>query len=421
MRIRGLIYLSVAMLVSSVVCTLWLLQRNDLNNQVDIVAANEIVKLVERHWPSVEASHFQNSDEAVFSVIDAKGGLIYQSHQEADSSLNEALKNRSIILDVIVEGEAVGKVLIYDSYESIVQEVKQQLIIALLLIFTMIALFLVMYIIYIHRVIFKPFKQLEQFAQHVARGNLDIPLHMMKNNPFGAFTESFDMMREELAAARQSEYEANRSKKELVASLSHDIKTPVSTIKAVSELMLLRAEDEKSIKQLNTILSKSEQIHLLVTDMFHATLEELNELKVIVTEEPSTALVPMIESVNYDNRIRCGDITECMLLTDLNRLQQVIDNVVSNAYKYAGTSVAIEAQMNNEFLELHISDYGPGIKEDEIPLMFNKFYRGSNAEGHSGSGLGLYISKYLMNKTKGHIYGFNHENGFTVVLQIKMV
>lgn len=421
MRIRGLIYLSVAMLVSSVVCTLWLLQRNDLNNQVDIVAANEIVKLVERHWPSVEAGHFQNSDEAVFSVIDAKGGLIYQSHQEADSSLNEALKNRSIILDVIVKGEAVGKVLIYDSYESIVQEVKQQLIIALLLIFTMIALFLVMYIIYIHSVIFKPFKQLEQFAQHVARGNLDIPLHMMKNNPFGAFTESFDMMREELAAARQSEYEANRSKKELVASLSHDIKTPVSTIKAVSELMLLRAEDEKSIKQLNTILSKSEQIHLLVTDMFHATLEELNELKVIVTEEPSTALVPMIESVNYDNRIRCGDIPECMLLTDLNRLQQVIDNVVSNAYKYAGTSVAIEAQMYNEFLELHISDYGSGIKEDEIPLMFNKFYRGSNAEGHSGSGLGLYISKYLMNKMKGHIYGFNHENGFTVVLQIKMV
>ena len=90
--------------------------------------------------------------------------------------------------------------------------------------------------------VFKPFKKLQSFAVNVARGNLDIPLKMDKNNPFGAFTESFDIMREELAAARQSEYAANRSKKELVASLSHDIKTPVASIKAVSELMLMRAD-----------------------------------------------------------------------------------------------------------------------------------------------------------------------------------
>ena len=111
-------------------------------------------------------------------------------------------------------------------------------------------------------------------------------------------------MREELAAARQSEYAANRSKKELVASLSHDIKTPVASIKAVTELMLIRAADDKVIKQLNTIYSKAEQINLLVTDMFHATLEELQELKVTVTEELSIVLDGMLANVNYDDQIK---------------------------------------------------------------------------------------------------------------------
>ena len=139
---------------------------------------------------------------------------------------------------------------------------------------------------------------------------------MDKNNYFGAFTESFDLLREELDAARQREYESNRSKKELVATLSHDIKTPVASIKAVSELMLMQAKDEKVIKQVNTIYSKAEQINLLVTDMFHATLEELQQLKLTVTEESSEILVDMIENVNYDHQIEYEPIPQCIILMD---------------------------------------------------------------------------------------------------------
>lgn len=419
MRMKGLIYISVAMLIISIALSVLLLHKNNADIQVDVVAVNELVKMVEQHWPDVATGSY-SATGLDFTVVNAKGELIFQSSEAADASINEAIKNRSTVVDIAVNQETVGKVMIHNNYDMVIAESKRQLATALIIIAVVISLFLITYTAYIHHIIFKPFKQLEQFAQHIARGNLDIPLHMVKNNPFGAFTESFDLMREELAAARQSEYEANRSKKELVASLSHDIKTPVSSIKAISELMLLRAEDEKTIKQLNTIYAKSEQIHLLVTDMFHATLEELNELKVDPSEELSTILYAMIESVNYDDRIHCGTIPECMLRTDSTRLQQVIDNVVNNSYKYAGTAVTIHANMTNEFLELHISDEGKGVQEEEIPLVFRKFYRGSNAEGQSGSGLGLYISKYLMNKMQGDIYCFNHERGFTVVLQIQL-
>jgi len=257
-------------------------------------------------------------------------------------------------------------------------------------------------------------------AVNVARGNFDVPLTMTKNNYFGAFTESFDLLREELGCARQREYESNRSKKELVATLSHDIKTPIASIKAVSELMLMQAKDDKVIKQVNTIYSKAEQIDLLVTDMFHATLEELQQLKLTVTEESSAVLVDMIENVNYDHKIVYDPIPQCIILTDSLRMQQVIDNIISNSYKYAGTMVKIKSQVNRDCLELYIHDFGTGISEEELPLLFNKYYRGRNIEGKNGSGLGLYISKYFMENMYGQISCYNREDGFTVVLKIKL-
>ena len=174
------------------------------------------------------------------------------------------------------------------------------------------------------------------------------------------------------------------------------------------------------IKQLNTIYSKAEQINLLVTDMFHATLEELQELKVTVTEELSIVLDGMIANVNYDDQIKCDPIPACMILTDVMRLRQVLDNILSNSYKYAGTSVTIASHVNHTHLEIHIMDYGSGMGSDELPLVFNKFYRGNNAEGKSGSGLGLYISKYLMQNMLGDIECHNRDDGFTVTLKIKL-
>jgi histidine kinase len=288
------------------------------------------------------------------------------------------------------------------------------------LIFGVLMIFSILYIIYIYRTILKPFQQLQNFASSVARGNLDIPLNMDKNNYFGAFTESFDLLREELGCARQREYESNRSKKELVATLSHDVKTPVASIKAISELMLMQANEDKVIKQVNTIYSKAEQIDLLVTDMFHATLEELQQLKLTVTEVSSEMLVDMIENVNYDDQIFYDPIPQCIILTDPVRMQQVIDNIISNSYKYAGTKVIIKSQIYQGYLELHVIDFGSGISEEELPLLFNKYYRGRNVKGKNGSGLGLYISKYFMENMYGQISCYNRENGFTVVLKIKL-
>ena len=389
--------------------------------EVDLVAINDVVKTAEKNWYQISEDTFRNRDiYQPFSIIDSDEFVLYETEGNHFNNLYEAIKNRDTIMDVKKNNEVVGKLIIHNNEQNLVQQMKNEFITVHSIIFSILIIISILYITYLYKTLIKPFQQLQLFAANVARGNLEVPLNMKKNNYFGAFTESFDLLREELDAARQREYESNRSKKELVATLSHDIKTPVASIKAVSELMLLQAKDEKIIKQVNTIYTKAEQIDLLVTDMFHATLEGLQQLKLTVSEQSSEILVQMIENVNYDHQIEYDPIPQCILLMDPVRMQQVIDNVISNSYKYAGTKIIIVSEINQGYLELHINDYGPGINEEEIPLLFNKYYRGKNVQGKSGSGLGLYISKYFMEHMDGHIHCYNRQDGFTVIIKIKL-
>ncbi|MNO83922.1 Alkaline phosphatase synthesis sensor protein PhoR [compost metagenome] len=387
----------------------------------DRVAINTIVKLTEQNWDQLDPNLYTESPYD-FAIIDASDTIRYQTENAISVTVNEAINNRDTLIDVFVQDKMVGKVIINNDYRTIFVHMKQQFIqvsILMLLLLTILGIF---YIWFLNRSILRPFDKMQQFAKHIARGDLEVPLEMDRNHLFGAFTESFDMMREELAAARHSEYLANKSKKELVASLSHDIKTPVASLKAITELMLVSASDEKTNRQLNTLYAKADQIDRLVTDMFHSTLEELNELKVSLTEENSHLLSEIINNINFYERISAASVPDCIITVDPLRLQQVIDNVVNNSYKYAnsGTPIDITFEIRDHYLEVDILDYGPGVPEEELPLIFNKFFRGSLAVNQNGAGLGLYISRYMMQKMQGEIMCSNRQNGFTVKLIIPL-
>ncbi|NOU81859.1 HAMP domain-containing protein [Paenibacillus sp. LMG 31459] len=385
----------------------------------DRVAINSIVKLTEQNWGAVRGDMYPESPYD-FAVVDSSDILLYQSAAGIAGSVNEAINHRDTLIDVTVQDLVVGKVIIHNDYSAVFSRLKLNFTLVSAAALLLLILLCLAYILQLNRMIFRPFRQMQRFAKHIAKGELDIPLEMDQDNMFGAFTESFDLMREELAAARHNEYLANKSKQELVASLSHDIKTPVSSIKAITELMLLSADNDKVSRQLNTLYAKADQIDHLVTDMFHATMEELNELQVNTTEEPSTLLAVLIENANYYEQITAAPIPECLLSTDPLRLQQVIDNVVNNSYKYAGTAIDVACETVEGFLVMQFTDYGPGVPGDELPLLFNKFYRGSRAVHQSGSGLGLYISRYLMRKMHGDIVCYSSGNGFIVKLLIPL-
>ena len=94
-------------------------------------------------------------------------------------------------------------------------------------------------------------------------------------------------------------------------------------------------------------------------------------------------------------------VPPCLLHVDRSRLSQIVGNVLSNSYKYAGTAIDIGYRLREGYLEMTVRDYGAGVPEQEIGLVTTKYYRGKNAAGKDGSGLGLYIASLLMEKMGG--------------------
>ncbi|MDE7107353.1 MAG: HAMP domain-containing histidine kinase, partial [Clostridiales bacterium] len=245
-------------------------------------------------------------------------------------------------------------------------------------------------------------------------------LEMDRGNLFGAFTESFDIMRSELKKARLAEAAAQQSKKELVAKLSHDIKTPIASIKAVSEVGLAVTKNAKDKSNYTQIINKSDQINTLVTNLFTATLEELEQLTVTPTSIDSRRVKELLENADYLHRAVIPDMPECLVYADGLRLQQVFDNIFANSYKYANTGIAVAVERRDDCIDVVIEDEGGGVNSEELLTLKEKFKRGSNSANIEGAGLGLYISDYFMHEIGGALDIANGENGLKVTVTIPL-
>lgn len=333
----------------------------------------------------------------------------------------QAVSHSDVILDLTDDEDNIIGKIIYSTQKDAYEKDRRLLEITLFVILGVVFAFGYIILLFIWTKVIRPFQRMQFFANEVARGNLDFKLPMIKDNYFGAFTESFDLLREELKIAREQEYLANQSKKELVAELSHDIKTPLSTIKANCELIEVTSKDESVLNRINVINGKTETIEQLVDNLFHATLEELQVLKVEPTEESTENILYMIDNMtSYGDVIMENELPGCLVWMDKLRFGQVIDNIFFNSYKYAGTAIHVSFENKDDGIVIKIADEGPGVPEEELPLVAEKFYRGKNSTGKQGSGLGLFLAKNFMQEMKGDLNYYNR-NGFVVELFLMRV
>jgi len=401
--------------------SIFYLFRNASESKLDPVEVNDIVESVSEQWGKLDASKLPCLEYKIdYVVINENGTVIAATRNGLDESINTGITNRDTVIDIRNGETQVGKVILYNDTSKRWLTYRKNLFVLTSAIVVFIILFILIYGLYVDRLIFRPFRKLQAFAKNVAEGDFDIPLTMDKGNMFGAFTESFDLLRDELSQAKMNEEKAKQSKKELVASLSHDIKTPVSSIMAVSELMAVKTKDEGQRKQLEIINTKADQINALITNMFNATLEEMQELSVNVTAQPSDILYSIISQADYNNQSLISPIPECKILVDKLRLTQVVDNIIINSYKYAVTNIDVSLLIEGEYLRIDFTDYGTGVSDEEVWRLLHKFFRASNSKGKNGAGLGLYISKYLMNKMGGEIRCENIPGGFCVRIYLRI-
>lgn len=413
MKIRIIaILFTLVMLISGLV--MWLKIDRKKAPPLDMLALNTM-------RDEIENKLLDGADiEALESEYDCD--IILVSDIDYVSVNNYFIREGYAVFDYMEDGVIAGKIAFdpgIDEHQDMIRNEKTILILVFAVAYVtgMILLFVVWYFY------MRPFKKLSNFASSVSKGNLDLPLNIDRHNYFGAFTESFDRMREELKLSSEREAAANRSKQELVAEISHDLKSPVATIKATCEVMELKHDDPDVRDKVAVIKSKASSVEQLIDNMFRATLDDLDELKVNPREESSLIIGGMLNDLRFYGTVeQKGQIPECLILVDKLRLEQVIDNIASNSFKYAETPLEVEFSSDKDSIRVILSDRGPGVPEDELAMLTAKFYRGTDASGSGkdGSGLGLYLALLFMEKMGGGLELRNREGGgFTAEVIIR--
>ncbi|MER2172767.1 MAG: sensor histidine kinase, partial [Psychrobacillus psychrodurans] len=205
MKIKLLMCMILVVFAIGITFSIIIINKKDIS-KVDLVAINDVVKTVEKNWGQVSEETFYYSDiKQPFSIIDHLENVIYQTPGNHFNDIYEAIENRDTFIDLKQNNEIVGKIIIRNNEQELMDQMKRELVISVSFIFGLLAIFSIFYLYYINRTLLKPFQQLQYFAVNVARGNLEMPLKMDENNYFGAFTESFDLLRDELDASRQRE------------------------------------------------------------------------------------------------------------------------------------------------------------------------------------------------------------------------
>jgi signal transduction histidine kinase len=396
-------------------------------NEDNVLILNDITKLAEENWPDLSAVG-SNKYPVDYVILDQNSQVLKDSRGPSAGrgmSVEDAVKNRYPYAYVIVNNNVTGCVILLDNGRKTIDSMRNAMTAGFAVTGLILAAGAIVYGIYIKKNIIDPFRKMEKFAGKVAEGNLDEPLLIEKNNMFGSFSESFDIMREELSASKQRELALQKKERETVASLSHDLKTPVTGIKLTAELLKakqeMKGDDGDMIDKLDNIYKKADEIDVLITDLLSSTLEDLGEFKVSCMDEPSSVLSDILSKYDDKGLVVEDKRPDVIINIDSKRMGQVIGNIINNSYKYADSKIDVHYEIVDDFLEMSIKDYGPGVPEDEIALITNKFYRGKKQEESKaeGSGLGLYIANILMQKMNGEMIPSN-DGGFKVTLLIPL-
>lgn len=415
---RRTFLISLILVFTAEIASVLMLAAQNTDQTQDTILVNEALQTVQNDWNTIE--RHQNKTDLDYVVLHADGTVLFKTRAGLSESINNAISHRDTILDIQINGSAVGKMIIYNDMEKRIQSRDQTVLLILLAAIILQCIICGGYTIYLNRTVIKPFHTLKGFAQRIAGGNLDIPLEMDRHNLFGAFTESFDIMRCELRKARLAEAEANASKKELVAKLSHDIKTPVASIKAASEVGAALTNSEKTKANYTQIIRKADQINTLINNLFTATLEELSQLPVTPEDMDAKEVKTLLENSDYLHRAVIPDIPDCLIYADILRLQQVFDNIFANSYKYADTAITLSIGTEGRQLKIVMEDSGGGVPAEELSFLKEKFRRGSNAGNTDGAGLGLYISDYFMRNMHGELILENGAYGLKITVAIPL-
>ncbi len=289
----------------------------------------------------------------------------------------------------------------------------------------------------VSRSILTPINKLSIAAKKISKGDLEYSIQSNKKDELGELTNTFEAMRIKLKDAKEAQLQYEQNRQELIASISHDLKTPLTSIKGYITGIQdgVAHTPEKLKKYLDTIYKTANDMDELIDELFLYSKLDLqkvpfhfekvdlytffadfvDELSFHLEKEQGTAMLVANREDSY------------LVKADRDKLKRAVTNIVQNSLKYINKNkkkikVFLTSEPNHVTVE--IRDNGMGIKKEDLPHIFESFYRIDTSRNSStgGSGLGLSIVKKIIEGHDGHVWTQSElEKGTSIYFTLKKV
>lgn len=300
---------------------------------------------------------------------------------------------------------------------------------AILLILLLTALLLVLWI---YQGILTPLRKLQTAMKTIKEGNLDFKVEAEREDEIGELTRDFEEMRQRLKDNAEEKINSEKENRILISNITHDLKTPITAIKGYVEGIIDGVADtpEKMDKYIRTIYNKANELNLLLNELTLYSNIDTNRIpynfqKINVAdyfndcvEELGMDLEAKNIALSYFNYAQ----EDILIIADPEQLRRVIYNIVGNSIKYMDKDkvrcfVNIRIKDVGDFIQVEIEDNGKGIAAQDLPYIFDRFYRADASRNSStgGSGIGLSIVKKIIEDHGGKIWATSKEATGTIM------
>ena len=276
------------------------------------------------------------------------------------------------------------------------------------------------------RRVLSPLAEVADTAQHISETeDLSARIQVRADDEVGQLATRFNAMLERLEASRKELDESARAQRQLVADASHELRTPVTSLRTNIEVLLEHEQlpQEERRRMLADVVGQTEELSGLVADLIEMARGDLP-----ISDAEDVRLDRVVaESVQRAQR-NFPDVTFAAALEPAlvegvpERLGRAVNNLLDNAARHSSPGGVVEIQVGHD--GVRVRDHGPGVDEADLPYVFDRFYRGASSRGEQGSGLGLAIVRQVAEGHGGSVSVANAPDGgavFTLGLPVSQV
>lgn len=280
--------------------------------------------------------------------------------------------------------------------------------------------------------IMEPLDALNEGARRVQENNLSQDILYVGDAEFEKVCTTFNNMQDHILAEQEKNHRYERARTDMIAGISHDLRTPLTAIKGSIKAMMdgVAATPEMQEKFLKAAYRRTGEMDVLLNQLFYLSKLETGNMPLDIREINITEFLARYvcgkQEVLHQEEIELRAVLQernYFAKIDPEQMQRILDNLVENSVKYSEKSpvhVEISLKSEGEKLQLRVSDDGNGVEEEKLPHIFEEFYRGDESRNKKeGNGLGLYIVKYLIEAMGGTVSAHN-ENGLVIELKLPL-